>query len=207
MKLGLFGGTFDPIHNGHLSMAAAFADELGLDQVVFIPAGDPYHKSVATRTPAVKRLAMVEAAIAGDVRFAASDIDMVREGATYTVDTLQILRQYYPNAEMWWLMGMDSLLSLHTWHRYQDIFKLANVAVAARNDEKIQQVAPEMRALVAQGLSQATSASKGQLRLLQWQPEDISSTQIRNAVKSGLTIDGWVPKPVRDYISTHGLYR
>ena len=144
---------------------------------------------------------------AGDVRFAASDIDMVREGATYTVDTLQILRQYYPNAEIWWLMGMDSLLSMHTWHRYQDIFKLANVAVAARNDEKIQQVAPEMRALVAQGLSQATSASKGQLRLLQWQPEDISSTQIRNAVKSGLAIDGWVPKPVRDYISTHGLYR
>ena len=207
MKLGLFGGTFDPIHNGHLSMAAAFADELGLDQVVFIPAGDPYHKSVATRTPALQRLAMVEAAIASDVRFAASDIDMVREGATYTVDTLQILRQYYPNAEMWWLMGMDSLLSLHTWHRYQDIFKLANVAVAARNDEKIQQVAPEMRALVAHGLSVATSASKGQLRLLQWQPEDISSTQIRNAVKSGLAIDGWVPKPVRDYISTHGLYR
>lgn len=207
MKLGLFGGTFDPIHNGHLSMAVAFADELALDQVVFIPAGDPYHKSVATRTPAAKRLAMVEAAISGDVRFAASDIDMVREGATYTVDTLQILRQYYPNAEIWWLMGMDSLLSMHTWHRYQDIFKLANVAVAARNDEKIQQVAPEMRALVAQGLSQATSASKGQLRLLQWQPEDISSTQIRNAVKSGLAIDGWVPKPVRDYISTHGLYR
>ena len=207
MKLGLFGGTFDPIHNGHLSMAAAFADELALDQVVFIPAGDPYHKSVATRTPAAKRLAMVGAAISGDVRFAASDIDMVREGATYTVDTLQILRQYYPNAEIWWLMGMDSLLSMHTWHRYQDIFKLANVAVAARNDEKIQQVAPEMRALVAQGLSQATSASKGQLRLLQWQPEDISSTQIRNAVKSGLAIDGWVPKPVRDYISTHGLYR
>ena len=207
MKLGLFGGTFDPIHNGHLSMAAACADELALDQVVFIPAGDPYHKSVATRTPAAKRLAMVEAAISGDVRFAASDIDMVREGATYTVDTLQILRQYYPNAEIWWLMGMDSLLSMHTWHRYQDIFKLANVAVAARNDEKIQQVAPEMRALVAQGLSQATSASKGQLRLLQWQPEDISSTQIRNAVKSGLAIDGWVPKPVRDYISTHGLYR
>ena len=207
MKLGLFGGTFDPIHNGHLSMAAAFADELALDQVVFIPAGDPYHKSVATRTPAAKRLAMVEAAISGDVRFAASDIDMVREGATAPVDTLQILRQYYPNAEIWWLMGMDSLLSMHTWHRYQDIFKLANVAVAARNDEKIQQVAPEMRALVAQGLSQATSASKGQLRLLQWQPEDISSTQIRNAVKSGLAIDGWVPKPVRDYISTHGLYR
>ena len=207
MKLGLFGGTFDPIHNGHLSMAVAFADELALDQVVFIPAGDPYHKSVATRTPAAKRLAMVEAAISGAVRFAASDIDMVREGATYTVDTLQILRQYYPNAEIWWLMGMDSLLSMHTWHRYQDILKLANVAVAARNDEKIQQVAPEMRALVAQGLSQATSASKGQLRLLQWQPEDISSTQIRNAVKSGLAIDGWVPKPVRDYISTHGLYR
>ena len=207
MKIGLFGGTFDPIHSGHLSMAQAFADEFDLQQVIFIPAGDPYHKNEATRTPVAKRLAMVEAAMTMDPRFAASDIDMVRTGATYTVDTLQILRQYYPSAELWWLMGMDSLLSLHTWHRYPEIFKLTNVAVAARNGEKIQQVAPEMRQFIAQGVSMPTSASAGQLRLLQWQPEDISSTQIRDAIKHHQAIDAWVTKPVRDYIGTHGLYR
>ena len=80
-KLGLFGGSFDPIHNGHLHIARAFADELGLDNVIFLPAGEPYHKH-STRTPAVRRLAMVEAAIAGNARFAASEVDMVREGAT-----------------------------------------------------------------------------------------------------------------------------
>lgn len=207
MKLGLFGGTFDPIHRGHLSMAAAFADELGLDQVVFIPAGDPYHKKNAIRTKAQDRLNMVEAAIAMDERFAASDIDMVRQGQTYTVDTLQILRQYYPQDQLWWLMGMDSLLSMHTWHRFQDIFKLCNVAVAARNDEKIQQVAPQMQQLVVQGLTASRSASTGQLRLLQWQPEDISSTQIRDAIGHHQAIDAWVTEPVRDYINTHGLYR
>lgn len=188
MKLGLFGGTFDPIHNGHLSMAAAFADELGLDQVVFIPAGSPTTKALPrARLPSSawpwwrRRLRVTCVLLPATLTWCAK-VQLI------PWILCKFLRQYYPNAEMWWLMGMDSLLSLHTWHRYQDIFKLANVAVAARNDEKIQQVAPEMRALVAQGLSQATSASKGQLRLLQWQPEDISSTQIRNAVKSGLAI-------------------
>ena len=206
MKIGLFGGTFDPIHQGHLSMAKAFADELGLQQVIFIPAGDPYHKNAPTQTPAHKRMQMVERAILVDERFAASDIDMVRVGQTYTVDTLQILRQYFPQDQLWWLMGMDSLLNLHTWHRYQDIFRLTNIAVAARNGEKIQQVAPQLHQLVGQGLSQATSSSAGQLRLLQWQPEDISSTQIRDAVRHHQNIDAWVTKPVNDYIRTHGLY-
>lgn len=207
MKLGLFGGTFDPIHRGHLSMARAFADELQLQQVIFIPAGDPYHKTTATRTAATERLHMVELAIADDARFAASDIDMVRSGATYTVDTLQILRQYYPQDELWWLIGMDSLLTMHTWHRFRDIFQLANVAVAARNDEKIQQVAPQMQDLVVQGLGREKSSSRGQLRLLQWQPEDISSTQIRAAVKQHQDIAAWVTPPVANYIDQHGLYR
>lgn len=207
MRIGLFGGTFDPIHQGHLSMAKAFADELELQQVVFIPAGEPYHKDQKTRTSAEHRLNMVEAAIAVDERFAASDIDIVRKGATYTVDTLQILRQYFPQDELWWLMGMDSLLQMHTWHRYTDIFKLTNIAVSARNGEKIQQVAPKMHQLLGDALNAPRSSSVGQLRLLQWQPEDVSSTQIRDAIGHHQAIDAWVGQPVQNYIRTHGLYR
>lgn len=207
MRIGLFGGTFDPIHQGHLSMAKAFADELELQQVVFIPAGEPYHKDQKTRTSAEHRLNMVEAAIAVDERFAASDIDIVRQGSTYTVDTLQILRQYFPQDELWWLMGMDSLLQMHTWHRYADIFKLTNIAVAARNGEKIQQVAPKMHQLLGDALNAPRSSSVGQLRLLQWQPEDVSSTQIRDAIGHHQAIDAWVGQPVQNYIRTHGLYR
>ena len=93
-NIGLFGGTFDPIHNGHLHIARAFADEIGLDLVVFLPAGDPYHKD-STRTPAQERLNMVELAIADEPKFAASDCDIVRDGATYTFDTVQIFRQQF----------------------------------------------------------------------------------------------------------------
>lgn len=113
-NIGLFGGTFDPIHNGHLHIARAFADEIGLDLVVFLPAGDPYHKD-STRTPAQERLNMVELAIADEPKFAASDCDIVRDGATYTFDTVQIFRQQFPGAQLWWLMGSDSLMQLHTW--------------------------------------------------------------------------------------------
>ena len=114
MKLGLFGGTFDPIHNGHLHIARAFADQLHLGNVIFLPAGDPYHK-IKTQTSASHRLAMTRLAIEHDERFAVSDLDIVRKGATYTIDTLHIFKQHYPNAQLWWLLGMDSLMQLHTW--------------------------------------------------------------------------------------------
>ena len=118
-NIGLFGGTFDPVHNGHLHIARAFADETGLDTVVFLPAGDPYHKPQATQTSAAHRLAMTELAAAEDTRFAVSDCDIVRGGATYTFDTVQIFRQQFPAARLWWLLGSDSLgqtpRELHAW--------------------------------------------------------------------------------------------
>ena len=112
-RIGLFGGTFDPIHKGHTHIARAFADELKLDSVIFLPAGDPYHKDGA-QTPSEHRLAMTELAASADPRFAVSDCDIVRGGATYTFDTVQIFRQQFPTAELWWLLGMDSQQKKHT---------------------------------------------------------------------------------------------
>ena len=105
-NIGLFGGTFDPIHNGHLHIARAFADEIGLESVIFLPAGDPYHKEAsAGGADARARLHMAELAVADEPCFAVSDCDVVREGATYTFDTVQIFRQHFPAAQLWWLMA------------------------------------------------------------------------------------------------------
>ena len=199
-KLGLFGGSFDPIHNGHLHIARAFADELGLDNVIFLPAGEPYHKT-APRTPAAQRLAMVEAAIEGDSRFAASDVDMVRDGATYSVDTMQIFRQHFADAELWWLMGMDSLLQLHTWKNWRTFARLTNIAVAARAGQSLNLAPPELRDWLGEALQQ------GSLKILSAPLLDISSSAIRRRVAAGESVGDEVPAAVGRLIEEWGLYR
>ncbi len=199
-KLGLFGGSFDPIHNGHLHIARAFADELGLDNVIFLPAGEPYHKT-APRTPATRRLAMVEAAIAGDARFAASDVDMVRDGATYSVDTVQIFRQHFADAALWWLMGMDSLLQLHTWKNWRTFARLTNIAVAARAGQSLGHAPRELHAWLGQALQD------GSLKILSAPLRDVSSSAIRQRVAAGENIADDVPDAVARLIAEWGVYR
>lgn len=199
-KLGLFGGSFDPIHNGHLHIARAFANELGLDNVIFLPAGEPYHKH-STRTPATQRLAMVEAAIAGDSRFAASDVDMVRGGATYSVDTVQIFRQHFADAALWWLMGMDSLLQLHTWKNWRTFARLTHIAVAAREGQLLDHAPRELRDWLGEALQQ------GSLKILAAPLRDVSSSAIRQRVAAGESVGDEVPAAVGRLIEEWGLYR
>lgn len=200
-NIGLFGGTFDPIHNGHLHIARAFADEISLDMVVFLPAGDPYHKVHATRTAAQHRFAMTELAIADEPRFAVSDCDIVREGATYTFDTVQIFRQQFPSAQMWWLLGSDSLMKLHTWKKWQTLVKQINIAVAMREGDSLNKMPRELHAWLGEALQ------KGSVRILKVPLFNISSTQIRDSLSEGKLSDGLVPAAVRRYIENKGLYR
>ena len=179
-NIGLFGGTFDPIHNGHLHIARAFADEIGLDLVVFLPAGDPYHKD-STRTPAQERLNMVELAIADEPKFAASDCDIVRDGATYTFDTVQIFRQQFPGAQLWWLMGSDSLMQLHTWKKWQTLVRQTHIAIAMRQGDNLNKTPRELPL------------------------HNTSSTQIRANLAKTHHSDG-LPQPVAQYIRQHKLY-
>lgn len=199
-KLGLFGGTFDPIHNGHLQIARAFADELDLDTVVFLPAGDPYHKDPG-QASARHRLAMAELAAAEDPRFAASDCDIVREGATYTFDTVQIFRQQFPQTKLCWLMGMDSLMTLHTWHRWQDLVGQTDIAVAAREGGSLNRAPEALHGWIGRALQE------GSLHLLNAPLSPISSTEIRARLKQGLGIGGLVCGSVERYIGRNGLYR
>ena len=199
-KLGLFGGSFDPIHNGHLHIARAFADELALDSVIFLPAGEPYHKN-ATSASAAQRLAMVEAAIADDARFAASDADMVRDGATYSVDTVQIFRQHFADAELWWLMGMDSLLQLHTWKNWRTFARLTHIAVAARAGQSLNHAPRELQDWLGEALH------NGSLKILSAPLLDISSSAIRRRAAAGQSIADDVPEAVARLIERWGLYR
>lgn len=199
-KLGLFGGSFDPIHNGHLHIARAFADELALDSVIFLPAGDPYHKN-ATSASAAQRLAMVEAAIEGDSRFAASDVDMVRDGATYSVDTVQIFRQHFADAELWWLMGMDSLLQLHTWKNWRTFARLTHIAVAARAGQSLTHAPRELQDWLGEALH------NGSLKILSAPLWDVSSSEIRRRVKARESVDDCVPAGVARLMGEWGVYR
>ncbi len=199
-KLGLFGGSFDPIHNGHLHIARAFADELALDSVIFLPAGDPYHKN-ATSASAAQRLAMVEAAIEGDSRFAASDVDMVRDGATYSVDTVQIFRQHFADATLWWLMGMDSLLQLHTWKSWRTFARLTHIAVAARAGQSLNHAPRELQDWLGEALH------NGSLKILSAPLWDVSSSEIRRRVKARESVDDCVPAGVARLMGEWGVYR
>ena len=197
-RIGLFGGTFDPIHNGHLHIARSFADELDLESVILLPAGDPYHKA-APRTAAHHRLAMAEIAAKADSRLAVSDCDIVRQGATYTHDTVQIFRQHFPAAELWLLIGMDSLLQLHTWHRWQNLVRQCRIAAAPRPGSSLAQAPAPLQNWLAEALPQ------GRLHILQAEPLPISSSQIRQQLAAEHTSPD-LPPAVLGYIRQHQLY-
>ncbi len=197
-RIGLFGGTFDPIHNGHLHIARSFADELDLESVILLPAGDPYHKT-APRTAAHHRLAMAEIAAQADSRLAVSDCDIVRQGATYTHDTVQIFRQHFPAAELWLLIGMDSLLQLHTWHRWQNLVRQCRIAAAPRPGSSLAQAPAPLQTWLAEALPQ------GRLHILQAEPLPISSSQIRQQLAAEHTSPD-LPPAVLGYIRQHQLY-
>ena len=197
-RIGLFGGTFDPIHNGHLHIARSFADELDLESVILLPAGDPYHKTTP-RTAAHHRLAMAEIAAQADSRLAVSDCDIVRQGATYTHDTVQIFRQHFPTAELWLLIGMDSLLQLHTWHRWQNLMRQCRIAAAPRPGSSLAQAPAPLQNWLAEALPQ------GRLHILQAAPLPISSSQIRQQLATQHTSPD-IPPEVLGYIRQHQLY-
>ena len=211
-NIGLFGGTFDPIHNGHLHIARAFADEIGLESVIFLPAGDPYHKEAKGGADARARLHMAELAVADEPRFAVSDCDVLRKGATYTFDTVQIFRQAFAQAQLWWLLGMDSLLNIHTWHRYQALLDSVNIAVAARGRDSLSQLNPALHAWLPQALAKAQTHPDGhdggRLHLLQAPLSPLSATAIRQAYAAGqgAQVAADLPPGVAAYIAEHGLY-
>ena len=195
-RLGLLGGTFDPIHVTHLVMAQAARTALRLDRVLFVPAGDPWRKEGRALTPAAHRLAMVKAAVAGLADFAVSDLEIRRPGPTYTVDTLSTLHAQGHGA-IWLILGSDALEDLPNWHGPGRLIVLARLAVVLRPGHA---VAPERLEELLPGLAAVVD-------WVEMPPSSISATEIRARLRAGQSVVDMVPSAVLAYIETHALYR
>ncbi|MFA6133780.1 MAG: nicotinate-nucleotide adenylyltransferase [Phycisphaerae bacterium] len=200
----LLGGTFDPVHHGHLIIARSIAEQCNFEKVLLIPAASPPHKAPA-RASAEHRLAMLRLAIEGESLFDICDIELTRQGPSYTLDTLTVLRKrYVDQIGLHWVIGADMLEGLPRWRRASEVVRLARITVALRPpwqdrlEEIFAGVEKELGEAVVSGLRQSTVRTP----LI-----DISSTTIRQRVGEGKSIRYLVPEPVRQYIERHGLYR
>jgi nicotinate-nucleotide adenylyltransferase len=201
-SIGLMGGTFDPIHHAHLIVAEEVRSALGLSEMVFIPAGEPPHKSGRPTTPARHRLAMVELAIASNPHFTLSHIELNRPGPSYLVDTLRLLREQWNNeVELSFVIGWDSLEDFPDWYKPQEILSLLDHLVAVRRpgyiDDEVYNQRQETR---LPGLRQ-------RLCVVSVPQLDISSTDLRQRVAEKRPIRYQVPEAVERYILAHGLYQ
>ena len=209
--IGLLGGTFDPIHYGHLRMAEELAGWLALEQVRFIPASQPPHRS-QPRTGVRHRVEMARLAIAGNATFTLDAREAGREGTSYTEETLTSLRQELgPDLPLWLFMGADAFLGLNTWKSWQRLTALTNIAVAHRPGYRLAQadaLADDLRAVLQQHQVReaAPNQAAGQIILRPVTQLDISATAIRNAIREGKSPRYLLPEPVLDYIHANHLY-
>ena len=198
-KVCVLGGTFDPIHRGHLIVAGVVRERLSSAEVMLVPAGQPWLKSERAIATAADRLAMVRLAAAGQCGLSVSTIEIERSGPSYTVDTLRALKTVLPSGdELYFILGWDNLLDLPRWHKPEEIIRLCRLVAVPRIGSRV----PEAAALEKRlpGLS-------GRVILLDKPEIDISATVIRERVKLGLPINHLVPDAVGHYIQEHHLYR
>lgn len=193
-KIGLLGGSFNPVHLAHLAMARTALHALNLDEVQLIPAGNPWQKQ-PLRISGAQRLEMLALAIADEPGIVINDIEINREGATYTIDTLRNLPR---NAKYYWLLGTDQLNNFCTWQNWQEITDYVTLTVAWRTGYPLH-IPQELDALLRRD-------GKG-LITLPFKAMNVSSTEIRSRIQQGQDASAFVPAPVLDYINTHGLYR
>ncbi|MEV0566388.1 nicotinate-nucleotide adenylyltransferase [Dactylosporangium sp. NPDC050588] len=192
MRVGIMGGTFDPIHHGHLVAASEVADRFGLDQVVFVPTGDPWQKSGSAVSSPEDRYLMTVIATASNPRFTVSRVDVDRGGPTYTVDTLRDLReQYGASAELFFITGADALKKILSWKDARDLFDLAHFVGVTRPGFELD----------------ASHLPADSVSLVQVPAMAISSTDCRRRVASGKPVWYLVPDGVVQYIAKRGLYR
>ncbi len=220
-KIGIFGGTFNPIHLGHLRAAVELREGFGLDAVYLIPSASPPHKDHGTLAPAADRLEMVQRAIARHDGLRASDIELKRTGPSFTIDTVCAFRKHLPEeAWLYLIMGLDAFLEIETWKSYQDLLHIIPLIVINRPDGK-GRIQPSIDHAVANLLEHGSikgyectmdtpcfkHCEKQPIFTFNVTPMDISSTAIRNLVRQNKTLEFLVPDAVREYIADQGLYR
>ncbi len=198
MRIGIFGGTFNPIHNMHIVIAEKARDQLRLDKLIFITSADPPHKYDNGIVSASLRYEMVKLAIAERPYFEASDMEITRQGKSYTFYTLTALKQKHPDDELFFIVGGDSLAYLHKWYRADEFMGLCTFAVFPRNGDSGERLNEECLWL-KQNYGTETV-------ILDAMPEDVSSTDVREKLKQGIYDGVQVPSSVLQYIKENNLY-
>jgi nicotinate-nucleotide adenylyltransferase len=211
--VGILGGTFDPVHLAHLALARAALERLGLNKVLWVPAGRPPHRGLP-RAASSDRLAMVQAAIAGEPRFVLDPSEVQSEAPSYTVRTLERLRRQLGHEQsLVLLMGADAFRGLVTWYRWQELFELAHLAVATRPGFPLDDFAPPLAAeFAARRLPGADFAGRpaGGIHVFELVAGTVSATEVREKISDGAPEDillELLPTPVLDYIRRNNLYR
>ncbi len=183
-KIGIYGGTFDPIHNAHLILAREALEQLQLDRVVFVPAAASPHKLGQTCAPADARAEMLRAAVTGESRFEVDELELNRPPPSYTFDTIEEFRRRDATAEIFYLLGSDNLPRLQTWHRYDELASIVRFVVLERGEVQPDSQFATIRRLI-----------------------DISATEIRNRVAAGRSVRYLVPPAVEEIIQRRALYQ
>jgi nicotinate-nucleotide adenylyltransferase len=199
MRLGLFGGTFDPVHLGHLLLAERCREECRLDHVWFLPAGNPPHKASESISPGNQRAEMLEFAIAGHPQFSVNRMELAREGRSFTVDTLRELNTEDSTRELFFLIGADSLADLPLWRDPAGIAKLATIVAVNRGDRPL----PDLGAL----RGKLGDAVLSRIQIVTMPGIDLSATDIRRRVREEKSIRFMTPRACEVYIEQHGIYR
>ncbi len=197
-KIGIMGGTFNPIHFGHLFLAESAYEQVGLDQILFMPSKNPPHKAKPYQVTDQQRVEMIALAIRDNPHFALSTFELERNGYTYTADTLTLLKEEDPEKEYYFIVGADSLFMMHQWYQPQTVFSLCTVVATGRNN-----VEPEKLSQQAEYLRQQYQAK---ILLLDMPTIQIASEEIRKRMLEQRSVRYYLPEAVIEYINNNRLY-
>lgn len=192
-RIGVMGGTFDPIHHGHLVAASEVADRFNLDEVIFVPTGQPWQKAGRRISPAEDRYLMTVVATASNPRFSVSRVDIDRGGPTYTIDTLRDLRKQFPDEELFFITGADALASIMSWHDWEEMFELAEFVGVTRPGYELRE-------------DMLPADIQERVHLVEIPAMAISSTDCRERASNGRPVWYLVPDGVVQYIAKNSLY-
>ncbi len=213
MRIGLFGGTFNPFHNGHITIIEHVRNACRLDRVYFIPSATPPHKPDTNLAPADERFMMVKQSLKGCKGFLVSDKELVRQGPSFTIDTINEFKQEHnPQTRFYFIMGSDAFLDINTWKNKDELFKAVPMIIMLRKGSQ-----NNMASFIDENISKGYTfdeqdhrfvhVAKQEIRICRVPIVDISSTMIRERVKNNAPISGLVPKIVEQTIQTKELYR
>lgn len=198
MSIAMYGGSFDPIHNGHIALCRAALEESRADRLLLVPTGESPHRDNTGKTPFAHRLALCQIAAREIPRAEASDLEQRLGGVNYTIRTVLALKEQYPDQPLFLIVGGDMLLCFHRWKDYRAILENVTLLAGARTGDQRRELEEYCRRVLP---------DYPQVRLVDFSPIEISSTRLRELASKGEDLSPWVPAGVAEYIHNHGLYQ